>query len=266
MKVRIKRILICLGLIISIMIPALTAFAISLSAAAQACLSNRSSIVSSLGSGAAMANYYSNMSRTSATTTVSNGYRTTTYTSGGQSYQRTTKIGGGGGGGGGGDSSRRGSPATAPQSGTVVGTFADMGGGGDEPECYDYTEEIYAPDYTITQVVPLVIKQHQQALIAVNILNKGRLTGTTDVVVTIGTQKVTMSNVTIPAGNHALSFGYFTSKTTGTPKVSVTVNPSHPSQEAPYTTTCNTCGGCGYTYQEGAEYSYSDNEWKRTDR
>lgn len=142
------------------------------------------------------------------------------------------------------------------------GGGGSWGGGG--PVCTDYTETIDAPDFEISKVVPLVIKQSQKALIAVNIHNIGRLEGTTDVTVSIGTEKVTMSNVRVPAGNHALSFGYYTAKMAVNQPITVTVNPSHPAQAAPYTTTCNTCGGCGYTYQQGAEYSYSNNSWTGT--
>ena len=142
------------------------------------------------------------------------------------------------------------------------GGSGDGGGGGGGPVCTNYTETIYAPDYKIAEVFPLVTKKDQRALVSVNIENIGTKEGNAKVSMKIGSQIITMTDVFLPAnGNHALSFGYYTPTASGEPEISITVNPDHPEAVAPRTTTCNTCGGCDYTYVEGAEYDYANNTW-----
>lgn len=140
------------------------------------------------------------------------------------------------------------------------------GGGGGGPVCTDYTETIDAPDFEISKVVPLVVKNSYRALVCVNVHNKGTKEATTKVAVQIGSETIAMSDVKVPAGNHALSYGYYTPKAVGKYDIKVTLNSTHPTAVAPHMTSCNSCRGCDYSYEEGAEYSYSDNEWKRTDR
>lgn len=133
--------------------------------------------------------------------------------------------------------------------------------------CYDYEEPVYAPDFSVCEVVPLLCKKDQRVLVAVNVVNNGSLDANTDVSVTIGTEKITMTNITMPAGGcHTLSFGHYTPKTLGKQKISVMVNPSHPGAEAPHTITCNTCLPCDPSISWNGplapqEYGYGDNAW-----
>ncbi|MDO5111370.1 MAG: hypothetical protein Q4E65_03595 [Clostridia bacterium] len=138
------------------------------------------------------------------------------------------------------------------------------------PPCEDYTATIPAPDFAIEDVVPLVVYKDQRILIGVNIVNHGLLRHKTSVTVTVGAETLTMNNIDVPAnGNHALSFGYFTPRTTGTPAVKVVVNPNHPASEAPRSITCNTCRTCDTSISNNGayspqEYSYADNTWTGT--
>jgi len=69
----------------------------------------------------------------------------------------------------------------------------DPGMFSDEESCEDYTEPVYAPDYVISEVVPLVVKTDQRALFGVNISNIGTMNGTTDVSVKIGSETIQMT-------------------------------------------------------------------------
>lgn len=203
----------------------------------------------------------------------------------------STGSGGSSGGGGGGSYSDSGSASSAmhddyssgadmsgsyysyPGGGCSWGDpFGDSGsggggGGGSTPSCYDYSVDVSAPDFEVSQIGPSVMRKDYRALAYVNVKNIGNLQAKANVAVKINGEVVNMTTIDLPAnGNHTLSFGYYTPRATGELTFEVEVNPQHPTNPAPRTTTRNSCYGGGYELEYGskgdlspAEYDYTNN-------